>query len=315
VTLGVTRGGQGRMAVIPETGPALGDRAARALQLIGAGASVALVIGGVVWGYQLLVRDVTGLPVVRAMEGPMRLAPAEEEIGGAIAEHEGLAVNAIAAEGAATDVSGVLHIAPGTAGLTEEDMDVALVPGAEADDAALVTAAPQPALATETLAPAADGPLTADEILALADEIAAGTPPLAAIEAPQVAVIPAEVPGLARAILPQSRPGGLSAPAPAAAPAPVADVAVATAALTSGTVFAQFGVYDSAAAAAADWDRLAGQFGPLLSPYARLIEGAESNGSPFFRLRAVNFAALDDARRLCSAMEAANTPCIFAEAP
>jgi hypothetical protein len=42
---------------------------------------------------------------------------------------------------------------------------------------------------------------------------------------------------------------------------------------------------------------------------------AESNGAPFFRLRAVNFTALDEARRLCSALEADNAPCIFAEAP
>jgi hypothetical protein len=53
---------------------------------------VALVVGLGVWGYKLAVRDVRGVPVIQAMDGPMRIAP--EIPGGEIADHQGLAVNA-----------------------------------------------------------------------------------------------------------------------------------------------------------------------------------------------------------------------------
>lgn len=40
------------------------------VSILGAAASVALVAGVGVWSYQLMVRDVSGVPVVRAAEGP-----------------------------------------------------------------------------------------------------------------------------------------------------------------------------------------------------------------------------------------------------
>ena len=41
----------------------------------GAVLSLALVGAIIVWAYQLAVRDVTGIPVIRAMDGPMRVQP------------------------------------------------------------------------------------------------------------------------------------------------------------------------------------------------------------------------------------------------
>ena len=70
----------------------------------GALMSVALIDGLGVWGYQLAVRDVSGVPVVRALEGPMRVAP--DDPGGEQAEHQGLAVNNVAAEGVAAGPAG-----------------------------------------------------------------------------------------------------------------------------------------------------------------------------------------------------------------
>ena len=61
-------------------------RMSHLVHLAGATCSVALVIGLAVWGYKLAVRDVSGVPVVRAMEGPMRIAP--ENPGGEVADHQ-----------------------------------------------------------------------------------------------------------------------------------------------------------------------------------------------------------------------------------
>ena len=41
----------------------------------GALTSVALVAGLGIWGYDLAMRDLNGVPVVAALEGPMRVAP------------------------------------------------------------------------------------------------------------------------------------------------------------------------------------------------------------------------------------------------
>lgn len=60
----------------------------------GAAMSLALIAGVGLWGYKLIIRDVSGIPVVRAMEGDMRVLP--DNPGGSVAIHTGLAVNEVA---------------------------------------------------------------------------------------------------------------------------------------------------------------------------------------------------------------------------
>ena len=50
-------------------------RAQRIVNMAASGISLALILGIGVWGYHLAVRDATGVPVVQAMDGPMRVAP------------------------------------------------------------------------------------------------------------------------------------------------------------------------------------------------------------------------------------------------
>ena len=58
--------------------------------------SLALIVGIGVWGTKLIMRDVSGIPVVRAAEGPMRIQP--ENPGGLPADHQGLSVNDVAGQ-------------------------------------------------------------------------------------------------------------------------------------------------------------------------------------------------------------------------
>ena len=60
-----------------------------ATNIAGAIVSLSLIAGVGVWGYKLMVRDVSGIPVVRAAEGEMRVRP--ENPGGQLAQHQGLA--------------------------------------------------------------------------------------------------------------------------------------------------------------------------------------------------------------------------------
>jgi hypothetical protein len=62
-----------------------GERIARLVNGAGALTSLALVVGLGLWGYRLAVRDVQGIPVIRALAGAARVAPADP--GGDLADH------------------------------------------------------------------------------------------------------------------------------------------------------------------------------------------------------------------------------------
>ena len=82
------------------TGKAGSARLQGSITLAGALCSAALVVGFAVWGYKLAVRDVTGVPVIQALDGPMRVAP--DNPGGTETSYQGLAVNEVAADGTAS---------------------------------------------------------------------------------------------------------------------------------------------------------------------------------------------------------------------
>ncbi len=232
----------------------VGFEAGAIMRAAGAVVSLGLLVGMGVWSYKLVVRDATGVPVVRAMEGPMRDTPSNP--GGELALNTGLAVNEVAAEGGASDPEDVLLLAPQSSGLTEEDL--LTQPTAEAEESPLGDAL-APSLTVETVvedpvvtavtlgteptaevdASVPDAPMTADQVLALADQLAAGVAPLSELAegetiAPalsvdgaavadgvqsSVAVISASIPGVTSTARPIKRPASLraSAPAPAAA--------------------------------------------------------------------------------------------------
>ena len=103
--------------------PGRADAIGKLTNLAGALVSLALIIGIGVWGYKLLVRDVSGIPVVRAAEGPMRVQP--ENPGGDQALNQGLSVNNVAAQGVAAVPADRLVLAPTPLELTLEDAPAA----------------------------------------------------------------------------------------------------------------------------------------------------------------------------------------------
>ncbi len=237
-------------------------RGIRSLRLVnGAGAltSLALVLGLGVWGYKLAVRDVNGVPVIRALAGPARMAPLDP--GGELADHQGLAVNAIAAEGAAAKPAERLALAPRPIELAPEDqpmadIQVAGMAGPESGQGAGVppaeAAQPQPGMA----APVADGADTMVADTMVADDLVAGdligADPVAdalAGNIPQSIAIPADIPGVARSIRPQGRPAMLAL-APEGSSDPIAEAAAAAvaAALSGKTSDTAIGAIGTSAA-------------------------------------------------------------------
>ena len=90
-----------------------------ALNWAGAFLSVVLIAGLATWGWKLWVRDVSGVPVVRALEGPMRVAP--EDPGGLASEYQGLSVNRIAEERVEESAAERVVLAPQPEVLVEDE--------------------------------------------------------------------------------------------------------------------------------------------------------------------------------------------------
>lgn len=283
---------------------ATGGRGQRIMHLMGAAGSVALVIGLAWWGYDLAMRDARGVPVVRAVEGAMRVAPADP--GGEVVDHQGLAVNDVAAEGTAAPPPDRLVLAPAPVDLTLED-----TPGL-ADALPPVEGEALPARADNPAAMVPVAPEGGDDAVAAALAEALGESEAAPEEYVEVAALDAEgMPPPEGAITRSPRPVPRPEVRPAAtATVPVPPSVIDPATLEPGTRLVQFGAFDTAAEAEAEWMRLSGRFGPLMEGKAMVIQAAESGGRTFFRLRGHGFESEDDARRFCTALVAEGANCI-----
>ncbi|HKK85309.1 MAG TPA: SPOR domain-containing protein [Roseovarius sp.] len=280
---------------------------ARMANLAGAAVSLALIVGIGVWGYKLLVRDVSGVPVVRATEGPMRIQP--DDPGGRQALNQGLAVNEVAAEGTAAGPVERLILAPEPLDLTLEDTpptEVAAAPEEEVSPTAE---------AAETLS-AEDEAVQLAAVEALASELTEGVAPLEELapvteKAPDAEPQPAVTEGMGVSLRPKLRPANLSKVQQVAAVAATAGARdVDPDSIPTGTRLAQLGAFESADVARKEWDRLSGRFEDYLQDKDRVIQKAQSGGRTFYRLRAMGFDDLSDARRFCSALVAENAECI-----
>ena len=308
---------------------------ARITGLVGAAASLALVVGLGVWGYQLVMRDVSGVPVVRAVEGPMRTQP--ENPGGSQANYQGLAVNSVAANGTAEAAADRVTLAPQPIELSQDDQPMSRLSAPEADVPPRVIgqgaepAAPQVSEASVTAYQNGD-------IDALVAELTDGVAPITgdpaqngAVAAPSIVqpepLQPVEIaaigsptapssalrnaPGVKISLRPNLRPARFSPAVAQTTPGSGrATLEVDPNSLPVGTRLAQLGAYESAAVARAEWDRIYNRFEDYLQGKTRVIQRAESGGRTFYRLRAMGFDGLSDARRFCSALVAGKADCI-----
>ena len=289
----------------PQTGEARGQSF---VNILGAVVSLTLIIGVGYWGYQLIMRDVSGIPVVRAMEGDMRVLP--DDPGGDVARHAGLSINELVAQGEAAGPEDRLVLAPATPGLAQEDMIAPVAPALITDQTFIPTA-----VLPGTPETAASASATVEDVLAMVADITA------ADEAEQVAAmdrVPASVRGVSLSLRPVVRPANLratAAPATAAAPAqaapiPVSEVAITTSEFPIGTDLVQLGAFSSAELAGAEWARLQSRFGALMNGRQRVVQVSTQSSGTWYRLRASGFSDRDDARRFCAALQAEGAECI-----
>ena len=304
--------------------------------VMGAVISLALIAGVGVWGYKLFVRDVSGVPVVRAAESEMRVAP--EDPGGQQAAHQGLAVNSVAADGAAEAPAERLVLAPRPVDLKQEDTPMPVLAASQVPEQA--PSAPAQTDISQNEPEVVQASLRSTSIDALVAELTNGVTPLSAadpdqsvpvvttvsapnaqpevIVEPDVIVQPAalaalaavlEAPGLKRSLRPRNRPEGGATVIQAAVTAPVTE-SLDAASIQAGTRMVQLGAFESEAIAVEEWGRINNRFSEYLDGKQRVVQRASSGGRVFYRLRAVGFDDLNDARRFCSALVAESADCI-----
>lgn len=262
----------------------------RFLNIAGAISTIILVGGVAVWGYRLAVRDANGVPVIQAMEGPIRVAP--DDAGGKLAAHVGLSVNRIAAEGAAGEVPDQITLADPPIGLEPDD-----APGIGAE-------APEQVTEADTLA----------RTLALADELARQAAAEIAAEDAMAADDSPPLPGnvVQRSPRPMPRPGAadgvITNTTRVSAQALVA-TEIDPSTLAAGSRLAQIGAFDDIDSARKEWTRVATQHVALFEGKNRVIQSANAAGRTFYRLRVQGFDTEDDSRRFCAAIEAGDLRC------
>ncbi|WP_209016408.1 SPOR domain-containing protein [Roseibium sp. RKSG952] len=303
----------------------------RMVNVLGAVASLALVAGVGVWGYKLVMRDVSGVPVVRAAEGPMRIQP--ENPGGTPADHQGLAVNTVAAEGSAAPPADRLILAPRPVSLTDEDAPMGTLQPTPAvhvveeeitnQEAAELRQGAVDALVAELAGEAANPSQTQEPGIQLAslstpEEEPAIDPADLAAQLPDPAI--AALPGVRRSLRPPTRPAratpsGISADSNTedainAAVKAAVGLDVSPDSLSKGTRLAQLGAYESVEVAQAEWDRVNGRFSEYMAGKQRVIQKTSSGGRTFYRLRVLGFEDLSDSRQFCAALVAQGADCI-----
>ena len=292
-----------------------GGSLAAAMNWAGALLSVLLIAGLAAWAWQLWVRDVTGVPVIKALSGPMRVLP--EDPGGLASENQGLTVNRIAEE--RTDVTPERLVLVSEPVVLDEDEDLAMgaLPGA-ADAGAGV-------------APPGDGIEVEEEVVMIGETPSFGSERANAMQekaelsgtdlAVQEAL--ADIMASASAVtggttgarmipatvrLPPRRPESLRASI-----APTADSGagnVQPLEVQPGTRLVQFGAFGDAGAAQSEWERITSRFGDYMVGKQQVVQEVESGDRTFYRLRATGFVDLADARRFCSVLLADGADCI-----
>ena len=275
----------------------------------GAGAliSLAVLAGVVVWAYRLGSQDAREVPVIRAAEGPNRIAP--EDPGGVRFEHQGLAVY--------DSISGA-----------DENAAIALAPGAErpaAEDRPMVSR-PEPGGITQqnqpeqpeiasigAVEPEPESP-GASVLPDPVEEGAAGKPEdeiKTTIFAPRKAPSPAKRPGRVKTAAATKDEMAPARQAPRIPASTEAAIARAIAAAESPYQI-QLGAFGSDNDAREQWDIVKGRNSDLLTGLELIVQPVKSGGRTLFRMRAAPFEDRSSAVSICEALKARGQACIVA---
>ena len=275
--------------------------------IFGAIISLNLILWAGYWAYNLISRDINGIPIVAAQPGPLRVAP--EVPGGIEAENIELAVSKIASQELPPNPQAV-ELAPYTAKLN-------------ADDITINQALKQKKLIDSQIEKRTQGRLQAVEP-ELLNEISL-VPIKTSIESTDYTIVDNQSELVAAAlaialkpnseqlsdkvisgnnksikIKPMPRPGSLRIK-------PISlnsenSILPILGSVETGLAIVQFGSFENKQLALAEWGRLSENLSVILDGRPKFVERIQRNGNEIYRLRLGGFVNIDDASRFCSAV-------------
>jgi septal ring-binding cell division protein DamX len=248
------------------------DAGTRQLAMIAGGIGAVLVV--VVGGWSLLGHRQSGIPVIMAPSGPVRVKPVDPG---------GLKVMGTQPIGPLEN--GAQSLAPGPEAPRPEALQAEM--GGGTSDAG-----------TGTAAGGSSGPATE----------AAKPPVLPAPHEVAPAVVPA-APSAPAVVPPPARPPAVAAPAASGTERSSADTATPALQHAEGRYAVQLAALDSQAAAETEWARLTRQAPDLLKDRSPVVTETSRDGKRFFRLRTGGFATIAAANSFCSTLRARGVAC------
>ena len=273
--------------------------------IFGAVISLNLILWAGYWTYNIISRDINGIPIVAAQPGPLRVAP--DTPGGIEAENIELAVTKIASQELPPNPKAV-ELAPSTEKLTPDDLTIfqairqkKIIDRQAALNNQIHLGVIEPNLSKEiSLEPVNTVTNTANySITENQSELVAAALALALKPSADNLIGNAVAQNKFKQIKPRLRPGSLLE---ASVSTTETFIRPALASVETGLAVVQFGTFATETVAFEEWDRLSKNLSVILDGRPKYVERIKRNGNEIYRLRLGGFVNIDDASRFCSAV-------------
>ena len=267
----------------------------------GAALSLFLLAGAIGWSYQLIVRDVNQIPIVRAQLGPLRVAP--DNPGGLTAANQGLSVTQLAVNEKPL-LSNEIYLAPAAEILNEENLALKVKEEYESNkvDGAfeIKEVNAENSMNLEALPDQKEVNSRSNDVGVLSKS-AFSQKKIEIENAVSLALSITNEPDKSLSWLrPKIRPVGFYRNGNITEDQIVSNEPMPK--LPIGSAVVQLGAFDSKSLAESEWQRFEKILGSILIPKKMVVQKAESGGKIFYRLRASGFSDISDARQFCTAI-------------
>ena len=267
----------------------------------GAALSLFLLAGAIGWSYQLIVRDVNQIPIVRAQLGPLRVAP--DNPGGLTAANQGLSVTQLAVNEKPL-LSNEIYLAPAAEILNEENLALKVKEEYESNkvDGAfeIKEVNAENSMNLEALPDQKEVDSRSND-LGVLSKAAFSQKKIEIENAVSLALSITNEPDKSLSWLrPKIRPVGFYRNGNITEDQIVSNEPMPK--LPIGSAVVQLGAFDSKSLAESEWQRFEKILGSILIPKKMVVQKAESGGKIFYRLRASGFSDISDARQFCTAI-------------
>ena len=267
----------------------------------GTALSLVLLAGAIGWSYQLIVRDINQIPIVRAQLGPLRVAP--DNPGGLTAANQGLSVTQLAVNEKPL-LSNEIHLAPAAEILNLENLALQIPEEVKSntDDGTfeIKEVNAENSLNLKIVSNEIDaGSGSKDETVL--SKVAFSQKKMEIENAVSLALSIAEGPvAWHTSLRPKIRPISFFRNNKKSLDHVVTNEPIAEPPIGSAVV--QLGAFESKNLAKSEWQRFEKLLGSILISKKMLVQQAESGGKIFYRLRASGFDDISDARQFCTAI-------------